>query len=357
MTNSVETETIQNLKGKLPEELAAEFKAMGQAGYRGKQAFLRIYKHRATSIDDFTEFPKELRDQLQHALPRLTLLERSQSADTEKFMFDYSPADERKSKFRSFESVWIISKNRRTACISSQSGCTLNCAFCATGALPFAGNLEAWMIVDQVMELMQMRLNEPLTNVVFMGMGEPFHNYDNAIKAAHILSHPNGLALGAKRITLSTAGVVPMIHRFIDEKQPFNLAISLNHPDPEKRSSIMDVNEKFPLATLIDAAKRFNRELKRPVMFEYVMISDVNMSDTNLKQLIQICKQVNCKINLIPLNTSLRGFQRPDEQQAGEFQARLRQEGILAFNRGSPGLDINGACGMLAFKHTKTDAN
>jgi 23S rRNA (adenine2503-C2)-methyltransferase len=342
---------MQNLKGKFPEELALEFKEMGLPAYRGKQAFMRIYRHRATSIDEFTEFPKELREALAPAFRSLSMVERSHApGGTEKFIFEYSPEGEKSSRFRSFESVWIVSKERRTACISSQSGCTLNCAFCATGTLPFSGNLEAWMIVDQVYELMHARPGERLTNVVFMGMGEPFHNYDNALRAAHILNHPHGLALGARHITLSTAGVVPMIHRFIEEKQPFNLAISLNHPDPEQRSQIMDIDLKYPLEELLDAARRLNRELHRPVMFEYVMIPEKNMDASSLKRLIQIARRVHCKINLIPLNTNLQGWRRPTDEEVAEFQQGLRSAGILAFNRGSPGREVNGACGMLAFQ-------
>lgn len=345
---------IENLKGKFPEELAEEFRQMGEPAYRGKQAFMRIYRHRATSIEEFTEFPKALRESLAPAFKTLRMLERSHAPEgTEKFIFDYAPDGEKHSRFRSFESVWIVRKNRRTACISSQSGCTLNCAFCATGTLPFAGNLEAWMIVDQVYNMMLSRPDEVLTNIVFMGMGEPFHNYDNALRAAHLLNHPHGLALGARHITLSTAGVVPAIHRFIDEKQPFNLAISLNHPDPEQRKDIMDIDAKYPLNELIDAARRLNRELRRPVMFEYVMIPEQNMDAANLKRLIQIARRVNCKINLIPLNTNLQGWRRPTEAEVEEFQLALRQAGILAFNRGSPGREIDGACGMLSFQRLK----
>lgn len=346
-----------NLKGKLPEELADQFNEIGVPAYRGKQAFIRLYRHLATSIDEFTEFPKELRNNLVNALPSLTLVERTDSTnDTEKFIFEYQPNDEKSSKFRSFESVWIVSKDRRTACISSQSGCSLNCSFCATGTLPFKGNLDSWMIVDQVYQMMAARPNEKLTNVVFMGMGEPFYNYENSIKAAHIFNHPHGLGLGARHITLSTSGVVPMVHRFIDEKQPFNLAISLNHPDPEARGQIMDIDLRFPLVDLLEAAKRLNRELKRPVMFEYVMIPDINMDKANLKRLIKIAKSIDCKINLIPLNTNLQGWRRPTDLEASEFQIELRNEGILAFNRGSPGINIEGACGMLALQRLKNNS-
>ncbi|MCB1170134.1 MAG: radical SAM protein, partial [Leptospiraceae bacterium] len=191
---------------------------------------------------------------------------------------------------------------------------------------------------------------ERITNVVFMGMGEPFHNYDNVIRAARILNHPEGLHLSARHITISTAGVVPAIHRFIDERQPFNLAISLNHPDPEKRKPLMDVTEKHSLPELLQAARRYTTELRRRITFEYIMIPGQNMESDDLQKLIRIARKLRCKINLIPLNTTLQGWRAPTATEMMDFQNALRDAGILAFNRGSPGKDVDGACGMLALR-------
>lgn len=343
------------LKGTTLDELTNEFKIIGEPAYRAKQAFLRINRHRARSLDEFTEFSLSLRGRLKEdkSFPHLKLKHRSLSAGgTEKFMFESPekvPSGTGNVRFRSFEAVWIVSEDRRTACISSQSGCSLNCTFCATGTLPFIGNLRAWEIVDQVYDMIHYR-QEPVTNVVFMGMGEPFYNYEEVMKAADILHDAEGLNLGAKHITISTAGVVPKIHRFIDENRPYNLAISLNHPDHSQRSSVMDIDERYPLVDLLDAAKRYTVETGRTVTFEYVLIPEVNMSGENLKQLISIARGMKCKINLIPLNTAFNGWKRPSEEQVSSFQAALRQAGILAFNRGSPGLDVDGACGMLALR-------
>lgn len=348
-----------NLKGRTPAELKELFETLGEPGYRAKQAFVRINKYRAALIDEFSEFSKDLRARLQEleALPQLPIEHTSLEAEgTEKAVF-VAGSDQRDGAPKRVEAVWIVTDDRRTACISSQVGCSLSCAFCATGTLKFRGNLKAWQIIDQVYGLMRHRgagteagQSERLTNVVFMGMGEPFYNYNEVIKAAEILHHPDGLNLGARHITISTAGVVPGIERFTEEAQPFNLAVSLNHPDPDGRRGIMDVTEKFPLETLLDAVRRYTKDSKRRITFEYIMIPDKNMGRENLQKLIAICRSVNSKINLIPLNTNLNGWRRPDDQEMTEFQESLRRAGILAFNRGSPGRKVGGACGMLALQ-------
>jgi len=338
------------LKGKSLHELESFFESIGEPKFRAKQAFRRINKHLAVSLDEFTEFPKALREKLREmdALPELKVAESNlEESGTEKFMFDLQSGP--RGRDRQVEAVWIVSDRRKTICISSQAGCTLNCTFCATGTLPFLGNLEAWEIVDQVYELVRRR-GERNSNVVFMGMGEPFHNYDDVIKAARILNHPDGLQLGAGRITISTAGVLPSIEKFIAQKEPFNLAISLNHPDPERRGEIMDIDRKYPLPKLLEVCRRYTRAMDRRITFEYVMIPDVNMGPVNAKRLIKIARSVRCKINLIPLNTGLQGWRRPDPEEIADFQDMLLDAELPVFNRGSPGLTINGACGMLALK-------
>ncbi len=342
-----------NLKGKTIGELEKLFDEMGQPRFRALQAFRRVNRHLATDLSTFTEFSRELRAELEdrRAMPTLTIERASLSRDgTEKIIFDAGAFRARQGdEPKRVEAVWIVSPRRRTICISSQVGCTLNCTFCATGTLPFLGNLPAWQIVDQVYEFIRHRGERP-TNIVFMGMGEPFHNYESVIKAARILHHPEGLNLGARHITISTAGVISSIERFIQDREPFNLAISLNHPDPKKRGEIMDVNRKYPLDALIRTARKFTRELDRRITFEYIMLPDVNMSEAHLRQLIKITRSVRCKVNLIPMNTGLAGFRRPTEAEADEFYTKLADAGIAVFNRGSPGKDIDAACGMLALK-------
>ena len=342
------------LKGKSIKELEAFFLDRKEPRFRAAQAFRRINQHLEEDINNFLEFPKALRKDLEEeeALPKLkiahnTHTKENQKDKTQKLIFQTHSS---RNRLLQIESVWIVSPKRKTACISSQVGCTLNCSFCATGTLPFQGNLEAWEILDQVYELVRLHPEERLNNVVFMGMGEPFHNYDKVIKAAQILNHPMGLHIGASHITISTAGVIPYIERFIQEKQPFNLAVSLNHVNDEGRTKIMDINKKYPLEALLKILRRFTKELNRRITFEYVMIPNVNMDVEAGKKLIKIAHSIRCKINLIPLNTNLQGFRRPNSQEIYKFQNQLLEANLSVFNRGSPGLGICGACGMLALK-------
>lgn len=348
-----------NLKGRTVGELEKLFAELGQPRFRAVQAFRRINKHFSTDMEEFTEFSRELRRELQerNALPALARQNSSLSRDgTEKAIFDAGSYRARAGdEAKQIEAVWIVSRNRRTICISSQVGCTLNCSFCATGTLPFRGNLPAWQILDQVYDFIRHRGESP-TNVVFMGMGEPFHNYENVIKAARILHHPEGLNLGARHITISTAGVVPAIERFIQDREPFNLAISLNHPDPGRRGDLMDVNRKYPLDLLLKTARKFTRALDRRITFEYIMMPGVNMSKGDARKLIKIARSVRCKVNLIPMNTALAGIRRPSAEEVEEFYTQLADAGVAVFNRGSPGKDIDAACGMLALKSNRNTA-
>lgn len=338
-----------NLKGSTPAELQEYFVQRGEPAYRGLQAFRRINRHLAVDYSEFSDFSKELRGRLavDAPLPRFLLRDSIRSEDgTEKFLFEIETG-RRSGKPIEIETVWLVAPRRKTACISSQAGCALNCSFCATGKLKFRGNLEAWQIVDQVYELIRQR-GEPPTNIVFMGMGEPFLNYENVLRAAHLLHHPDGLNLGARHITISTSGIIPGIERFIKDREPFNLAVSLNHPDPAERGKIMGIDRKYPLEKLLASVRKFTRTLRRTITFEYIMIPGVNMSEENARQLVKIARRIRCKINLIPLNTTLSGFRPPSPGEIERFQEILFAADLAVFNRGAPGRDINAACGMLA---------
>ena len=342
---------MEALKNKSFYELEDFFIKIGEPKYRAKQTFLRIHQKLANSIDDLKELSVVLRERLK-ATVLFDALEMQRSTEnttgTEKATFVLPNRKTDKQKL--VEAVWIETPTRNTVCVSSQVGCSLNCSFCATGTLPFYGNLEPWEIIEQVYAFTRLK-KQRVTNVVFMGMGEPFYNYDNVIKAANLLNDPDGLNIGARHITISTSGVVDKIERFIQEEQPYNLAISLNHVTQEERVKIMDISEKFPLNDLLKVARDFTRNLGRRITFEYIMIPDINMSDVHLHKLINIARSVNCRINLIPLNTTLQGWRRPTQEEITNFHQGLSQAGILAFNRGSPGLSIDAACGMLALKN------
>ena len=379
-----------NLKGKSLTALESFFLDIDEPRYRALQAFRRIHKHLAPGLDDFSEFPLSLREKLKasntiDSFPKLSIQHQSKLAKDGTCKFIYTCPDKKRgtysvAKERQIETVWLPTRHRRTICISSQVGCSLSCDFCATGTLAFRGNLECWEILEQVYETLRIRQDSepqyparpsqkafqetlpgapqeasqdtprPLTNVVFMGMGEPFHNYEQVMQAAHILNHPHGLHIGARHITISTAGVIPSIERFIRNKEPFNLAISLNHTNQEDRSQIMGISRKYPLDKLLNVARKFTKELDRRITFEYVMIPNVNMRSSDVDRLISISRSVRCHVNLIPLNTQFHGWQKPSSFEIAEFKSRLLAKGVLAFERGSPGLDIDAACGMLALK-------
>lgn len=336
-----------NLKALERSELETIFSTLGEPSYRALQTYRRVHRHRARRFDELTELSLELRTSLEEKvlLPSARVEHRALAVGgTEKFILDVgieAPLE--------IEAVWIVGRQRRTICVSCQGGCSLDCSFCATGRIPFAGNLEAWQIVEQVYTLERLR-GARATNVVFMGMGEPFHNYDSVIAAARTLCDPDGAGLGQRRVTISTAGVLPAILRFTDEAQPYRLAISLNHSDPKRRQEIMPIDRRFPLTELLRAAKRYTQRSRRRVTFEYVMIDGVNMGAADAERLVAIGRSMPCKINLIPLNVAFDGFRRPSSERALNFRRRLQQAGVEVFDRGSPGLDVAGACGMLALQ-------
>ncbi|HVR30924.1 MAG TPA: radical SAM protein, partial [Thermoanaerobaculia bacterium] len=270
-----------NVRGMPPAELEGFLSQLGEPRYRATQVFQRIHRHRARDLDEWSEVPRRLRAALQEAGAAATLevVERARGGDgTEKVILacGASARNRPAAGAREIEAVWIPGGGRRTVCVSSQVGCSLDCTFCATAALEFRGNLEPWQIVDQVYALERLR-GERASNVVFMGMGEPFHNYDRVLAAAHLLHHPEGASIGARHITISTAGITPGVVRFTAERQPFNLAISLNHPDPELRAQIMPITVRHPLPELLEAARRYTVERRRRITFEYVMMPGVNM--------------------------------------------------------------------------------
>ncbi|WP_425460374.1 23S rRNA (adenine(2503)-C(2))-methyltransferase RlmN [Leptospira sarikeiensis] len=350
-----ESEVLETHSGKIPvkghtlEELTQIILELGEKPFRAKQIYNGLYANRYETWDDFSTIGKDLKEKLQEkfSLSTIHVAKHLKSVDgTQKFTFESVPGSGKE-----FESVWIPSGDggRKTICISSQVGCTLNCKFCATAKLPYQGNLKAGEIIDQILQVEKI-VGDRATNIVFMGMGEPMHNYFNVMRAAELLHDQEALGMGAKRITISTSGVVNGIRRFIENKEPYNLAISLNHPDPNGRKEIMDIEEKFALPELLDAAMEYTKVLKRRITFEYVMIPEVNMSPEDAKKLVKIARRLDCKINVIPLNTEFFGWRRPTDLEIKEFLRNLEPAGVPILNRRSPGKDINGACGMLAAK-------
>ena len=247
---------------------------------------------------------------------------------------------------KSIETVLISEAKRKTVCISTQIGCALRCRFCATGMMGLKRNLTAGEIVEQVLSIIK-DSNENITNIVVMGMGEPFHNYDNVMKAINIFSDENGLSIARKRITISTAGIVPAIKRYADEGNKANLSISLNAVSDEKRKKLMPIGRTYPINDLISSVRYYTKKANKKVTFEYILIDGINDSVEDANKLAKLTGDISCKINLIPFNPIGNKYNRPSDEKIDKFFRVLSSSNIQVNLRWSKGEDINAACGQL----------
>jgi 23S rRNA (adenine2503-C2)-methyltransferase len=243
----------------------------------------------------------------------------------------------------------MVDDNRHTVCLSSQIGCNVDCSFCATATMGLIRNLLAGEIIDQAITIRAL-VKEPITNVVFMGMGEPFLNYDRVLEAADILHSHDGFGLGAKRITISTAGIVPKINRFIKEGRKYKLAISLNATQNATRQKIMPLNRNWPIEDIIKSAAVFAARKNHNVMFEYVLLKGINDTLEDAKRLARLIQGIDCKVNVIPYNETDGQYKRPSNETIESFLKTLdkHRKGFRILVRWSKGEDINAACGQLA---------
>jgi len=253
---------------------------------------------------------------------------------------------------RHIESVYIPETKRKTLCISSQVGCAINCRFCATALLGLKRHLTPGEIVSQVLTIMQLR-DEEISNIVFMGMGEPFANYDNVIKAATLLSDDNGMDIGARRIVISTSGLADKINRYAKEEHKFRLAISLNSPFQEQRAELMPIAKKWKLDVLLEAVHNYAKKSRKIPTFEYVLLAGVNDKKEHAVALKKIIKSMPCKVNLIPYNPTVKNFARPDVEHVDRFAQWLLPLNAGLSVRWSKGDDANAACGQLAGKRSE----
>jgi len=316
---------------------------LGEPRYRAEQMMRWIYQQDAASIDEVTNLSKALRQRLSRLveIERLQVETCEQSVDgTRKFLF-------RLRDGATIEAVLIPDGPRRTACISSQAGCGIGCPFCATGLGGLVRNLRAGEIVDQILAIQRLT-GERVSHVVFMGMGEPFANYAQVIKAARLLSDRCGVGLGARRLTISTSGVVPAIRRFSEERVQFGLAISLHAATDEVRNILVPLNRKYPIAELMDACREYVARTNRRVTFEYVMIRDLNDGPDQAERLAELLSGMLCHVNLIPLNpVPETGLERSTPEAIRRFAAIVKGAGIEVTTRRERGTDIQAACGQL----------
>ncbi|MBI4685667.1 MAG: 23S rRNA (adenine(2503)-C(2))-methyltransferase RlmN [Nitrospirae bacterium] len=337
-----------NLKALSKDKIKEFVKAQGLPDYRAKQLIHWIYEKQAESMENITELSKELRKKLSDVayISNLKLLNKQESGDgTEKFLFGLEDGE-------SIESVLIPDDKRLTLCISSQVGCAMRCGFCLTGRIGFKRNLKAYEIVDQIIAVMKITgqgtrvRGHGITNIVFMGMGEPLLNFDEVVEALHRITEFIGFS--KRRITLSTCGIAPRIIELYKKAPHVNLAISLNASNDSVRDRFMPINKKYPIKALLDECRKIKLAYKRLITFEYVIIDGMNDKNSDAKNLVRILKGIPSKINLIPFNPyEGSDFKKPSDDRVIEFQDILVKAGISAFIRKSKGQDILGACGQL----------
>jgi len=312
----------------------------GESRYRVTQILPRLWQRPVVRWEDATDLPRELRARLDVdfplARPTLRMHQRSQDG-TQKFLWDFGSGG-------AVESVLIPEGRRSTLCISSQEGCAFGCVFCATGRMGFVRHLHAWEIVAQVRELCIDGSRRRPTNIVFMGMGEPLHNWTSVDVALTILNDPAGVGVGARHITVSTVGIVPILEKLAARPEQFGLALSLHAPRSDLRRRLMPVEKKYPLPTVLAALAPFPRR----VTFEYVMIDGVNDGDTEAEQLAALARPLGALINLLPLHPGgAPGFTPTPPERISAFARLLESRNAAVTVRKSRGLDISAACGQL----------
>ena len=325
-------------------QLAESLAAWNEPAFRLAQVWQGIYRQGANSAKSITGLPKSLRLRLDetYAFRGLEVRREARSHDGSTVKVALGrPGDP-----RSVEAVRMGYRNRTTLCISTQSGCAMGCTFCATGQMGFAGQLTAGEMVEQVLHF---AARERISNIVFMGMGEPFHNYDATLEAVDRLNDAEGMAFGARRMTLSTVGLVPQIERFTQERRQVNLAVSLHGATDEVRDRLVPINRKYPLDILLQACREYVRHTGRRLTFEWALIRDINDGEEQARALAARVHGLNCHVNLIPLNPTA-GYpgEASPRQRAAAFRSVLTAQGIPCTVRVRRGLDIDAGCGQLA---------
>ncbi|MFQ5629646.1 MAG: 23S rRNA (adenine(2503)-C(2))-methyltransferase RlmN [bacterium] len=332
------------LKGFSLKELEQYVLESSEKRFRARQLYHWMYKRKATQFDEMTDisasFRQHLRENADLNAVSLELVQESATGDAKKYLF-------RLHDGHFIESVLMLDGKRRTLCISTQVGCAIDCKFCATGAMGLKRNLTSGEIVDQVLTVAREN-SENITNVVVMGMGEPMHNYNNMMQALEIISDSNGLNISKRHIVVSTSGLVSAIHKFKNERKKYRLAISLNATTDAVRTRLMPLNKKWPIKMLLDAARDFAESSRDLVTIEYVLLAGINDSVEDARRLRNLLRGIRCKLNLIPYNTTMRHFRRPDNATIEKFFAELKSLQAPVTVRWSKGVDIDAACGQLA---------
>ena len=337
------TVTKKPLIGLSMEDLELFARSLGHQSFRGRQLFDWIYRKNVYDFSEMSDLPISLREKLSdiplHPL-KMVNNDVSTSKQTQKYLFELESGEK-------IESVLMVDGKRVTICLSTQVGCAVDCDFCATGKMGFIQNLTAGEILDQFLQLQKI-IEKKITNVVFMGMGEPFLNYNNSILAADLLHHPKGINMGAWRITISTAGITKKIKQFANDAHPYKLAVSLNGSNQEQRLMTMPITKTQSFSELLEVSQYYTHQTRKRVTFEYVLMAGVNDDTVDAKNLKEILAPINCKLNLIPYNEINGPYRRPSDTEIKLFISSLKNASFPVTVRWSKGQDIDAGCGQLA---------
>ena len=342
--------TKKNIRELKLEELINFLKNQNIPSYRAKQIHEWLWKKRAVNFNEMTSLSLSLRDLLEQNFSlNAVKIHKAERSNDGTIKYSLKLHDD-----KLVEGVLIPSKKRLTACISSQVGCSLSCTFCATGTLKLERNLNYAEIYDQIFILNEealLNFGKPLSNIVYMGMGEPLLNYENLLKSIELVSSKNGLSMSPKRITVSTAGIAKMIKKLADDEVRFNLAISLHSSDDIKREEIMPINKSINLEELKESIKYFFEKTGTRITYEYILFKDINDSLDDAHELVKFCKSTPCKVNLIEYNiVDNIPFQKASNNKTEKFINFLNEKNVIVNLRRSKGKDINAACGQLVNK-------
>ena len=338
-----------NIKNYNLEELQKIVVDLGEKKYRAEQIFSWIYKENVTSFDEMENLPLALRETLKEKfdLHIFKIIIKQESKDgTKKYLFDLLDGN-------AIESVLMEYKHGYTICVSSQVGCKMGCKFCASTGVKFARSLEAGEIVEQL-QAVERDTGIKISNVVFMGIGEPLDNFDNVLKAVELINNPKGINIGARHISISTSGIVPRIYELADKNLQCTLSISLHSASNEKRSEMMPINKKYNIEELMKACRYYIEKTNRRISFEYALAKENNDNLEDAKALVKLLRGMICHVNLIPINKIDNGkFSKSTNENIIKFRDYLNDHGIVATIRRELGSDIDAACGQLRKKEVK----
>lgn len=338
---------MKNIKDYNIEELKQEFLNMGEKTFRAEQVFKWIYEEKVTNFDEMTNLSLDLREKLKqnYTLCIYKILRKQVASDgTIKYLFDVLDGN-------AIETVLMKYHHGYSLCVSSQIGCKMGCKFCASTGIAFVRNLTSGEIVEQLLAV-ERDEDIKISNVVFMGIGEPLDNYDNVVKAIRIINNQKGINIGARHISISTSGLVPKIDQLAEENIQCTLSISLHATTDEKRSSMMPVNNRYNLEELMQACKDYIAKTNRRISFEYALAKDNNDNLEDAKRLVKLLKGMLCHVNLIPINKIENGqFDKSSNENILKFRDYLNEHGIVATVRRELGSDIDAACGQLRRKN------